>query len=80
MWVKGNGRDLVERERVEKRSSTQCHMPQNTSISVQHHHPPSRVRDPILPSSMGVRAGNGSVEGHVGPPGHPVAPILVVTT
>ena len=31
---------------------------------------------PILPSSVGV--GGGGIEAHVGPPGHPVAPIMWV--
>ena len=50
-------------------------MPQNTSISVRYL-PPLCVGYPILPSSVGV--GGGGIEAHVGPPGHPVSPIMWV--
>ena len=43
------GRHLVESGRVAKRSSTQCHMPQNTSISVRYIPPPPHVGHPIPP-------------------------------
>ena len=38
--INGGGMELVESERVTKRSKTQCCMLQNTSISVQYQHAP----------------------------------------
>ena len=46
-------RDLIGSKRVVKRNSTQCHMPQNTSISVRYTPPPPHVGAPIPVNGVG---------------------------
>ena len=52
MQSSGGARDMVEIVGVVKQRSTQCHMPQNTTMEFQYYQPPPHVAHAILPSGV----------------------------